>query len=165
MRGNGRRPLRLWQRRPRYPGNSFAARLVRELRTSPRSIHSEFAPLRYSGPIIDDQRIRYPEAKPIIACGNPFALSLVPVAKHPNAYFDTVPLFTAHSPQSMKPAEEDGCLAGVQGASAAVSPACSNSICADLPARRASVHDALNVDDLRAPKKKKACALTRSAGF
>lgn len=58
-------------------------------------IYSQFAPLRYSdSTVIDDLAIRYPEAKFIVAHGNPFTLDPVLVAKHPNVYFDTTIVFS-----------------------------------------------------------------------
>ena len=58
-------------------------------------IYSQFAPLSYSDSlIIDDLAIRYPEAKFIIAHGNPFTMDPIMVAKHPNVYMDTTVVFS-----------------------------------------------------------------------
>lgn len=58
-------------------------------------IYSKFARLAYSDSVvIDDLAIRYPEAKFIIAHGNPFTLDPIIVAKHPNVYMDTTVIFS-----------------------------------------------------------------------
>ncbi len=58
-------------------------------------IYSHAARMEYSSSApIDDLAIRYPEAKFIIAHGNPFGDDPVIVAKHPNVYMDTTIVFS-----------------------------------------------------------------------
>ena len=58
-------------------------------------IYSHSARMAYSSSApIDDLAIRYPEAKFIIAHGNPFGDDPVLVAKHKNVYMDTVIVFS-----------------------------------------------------------------------
>ena len=58
-------------------------------------IYSRTARLEYSDSTpIDSLAIRYPNAKFIIAHGNPFTLDPIMVAKHPNVYMDTTIVFS-----------------------------------------------------------------------
>ncbi|MDD4324510.1 MAG: amidohydrolase family protein [Eubacteriales bacterium] len=58
-------------------------------------IYSHAARMEFGDSIvIDDLAIRYPEAKFIIAHGNPFGNDPVLVAKHPNVYMDTTIVFS-----------------------------------------------------------------------
>ncbi len=58
-------------------------------------IYSHSARMCYSSSdAIDELAIRYPEAKFIIAHGNPFGNDPVYVAKHPNVYMDTTIVFS-----------------------------------------------------------------------
>lgn len=60
-------------------------------------IYSQFARLQYAdSTCIDELAIRYPEAKFIIAHGNPLSYDPVMVAKHPNVYLDTTIIFSQY---------------------------------------------------------------------
>jgi len=61
------------------------------------SIYTQYARLSYANSVdIDELAIRYPEAKLIIAHGNPLSLDPVMVAKHPNVYLDTTITFSEY---------------------------------------------------------------------